>query len=462
MQSLADIETIILVNADAIPGGKVGRTALVKIAQDAGKALTEIPASEALGRLEALRGTMLPPAFYVGRKAVVTALNVKPLPQDVIDRIRRREPTLEDAALAVDAQPWGPDCGRVKSALKRAAKRLGREMDQIPAIASYLEPRMAEWMPLDFGIDNRRTFDNLLAYIRRAIRLVDVGARRELLYSQLTGPWRELIAPIKSRKDDPRKGYLAGIWPLVRFCHERSIQPASVDDAVIAAYREAAERAGMVNPFHAARVIIYNWQKLQKLDRTFPQQVIARIYQPGRGTLDRDRFCKLPVAFQDSWKRYEAKHYRKSRVAKSRATVEAGGNSLAERLRLRLTQPAVAARKLRSPKMIAPHKSVAGHAVEAATGLGIDVQRLEDILTVEVLIAMIGAFHERQRKIDPQTPEKNNSLFNYAYTLVGFALDLRLPEAVLGEMRLVADGVDPNLIKIEERDDGTSSACARA
>lgn len=297
-QTLADIDVRVRVLRDALPhsGFHAACKALARIAQAAGAPLSAVTATDALARYEALSDV---PASAVSdeRLYLRRALALPALPADVSDRIRRGAPTLADAAVAIDAhavavdrvgktkeaRTWRGEAGRLKGALTRLASRLGRQPEHMLATIASVEAALAKLTHADFVYaDASGSFVTFCSRIRRAVRLVDIRARRRLSASLLSGPWKAIVDAIdRSRKDDSCRGHLAKLWPLIEHCERHDIAPLQVDDTVITALQTDLECHGRRDAFDVARNAVYAWEHLQAIVPGFPPQKLQRLYRDG-------------------------------------------------------------------------------------------------------------------------------------------------------------------------------------
>jgi|GEM_PF-2191546 len=467
-ETLADIETRIRVFRNALPpyGVFVACTALARIAQAADAPLSAVPAIDVLTRYEALRDV---PASVVRDEHLYLrrALALPALSADVSARIRRGEPTFADAMVVIDmyamaleqagrskeAETWRSEAGRLKGALKKLASRLGKQPDHIVATMVNVDTELARLTSSDFAYKPETgSFVTFCSRIRRAVRLVDIQARRRLSTSHLTGPWKAIVDAVPGHeKHETARGYLAKIWPLIEYCERHDLAPTQVDDAVIAALQADLERRRRQDPFDITRSVVYAWEHLQTVVPGFPARKLQRLYRTGPSP-HAVPFEKLPEAFRASWEEYAAKYFRET---------EETPMALETLVLDEFADPADLgiADVRHHPDSKATFRTVVTYAANAALERGIRLERLRDILTPDLLQAVLVRVAKRQKLQAERQGEtfnpKNSTLRNYARIFITMARDLRIDQAAIATMEGLRDRVDPSIVKMQKRPDGT-------
>jgi integrase len=464
--TLADIEVRVRVFRDVLPhaGFHAACKALARIAQAHHQPLSAIPAADAFARYEALKDV---PESVVSdeRLYLRRALALPALPPDVSDRIRRGEPTFADASVVIDAhaaafesvskhdkaKTWRSEAGRLKGALKRLAMKLGKPPAAVSATIASVDAELARLTHADFAYDDTSgSFGTFCSRIRRAARLVDIRARRKLSASLLTGPWKGIVERAKQREDV--RAYLAKLWPLVDHCERHDVGPEQVDDAVIAALLADLERHGRADAFDVARNAVYAWEHLQASVPGFPAQKLSRLYRDAPSP-HAVQFKDLPAPFLASWEEYAATHFRDKEEAQI-ALEEFVLDEYADPTSLELPEA------LHNSGARKDFKTVITYAANVALDRGMTLHHIRDVLTLELMQAMLARVANRQKaRADRQGEEfaqRSATRKNYATIFIAMARDLGIDEMTIKAMERLRDRIDPSLIKVERRHDGTT------
>ena len=467
-ETLADIETRIRVFQNALPhsGTFCACKALTRIAQAADAPHSAIPATDALERYEAIRDVPLR-VFYNERLYLRRALSLPALPADVSARIRRGEPTFADALVVIDmyamaleqagkrkdANAWRSEAGRLKGALKKLASRLDKQPDQILATLANVDAELAKLTSSDFAYkQGSGSFVTFCSRIRRAVRLVDIRARRFLSTSRLTGPWKAIVDAVRGhKKHETSRGYLAKIWPLIGYCERHDLAPAQVDDKVIAALQTDLERHGVQDAFDITRNVVYAWEHLQSFVPGFPATKLRRLYRTGPSP-HAVPFEHLPDAFRASWEAYAATYFRNPEETPT-ALENLVLDEFADPADLEIAGPQ------HNPDGKGNFRTVVTYAANVALDRRIRFETLRDILTPEILQAVLARVANRQkiwaeRQGNAFNP-KNSTLRHYATMFIAMARDLRIDQSAIASMETLRDLVDPRITKVQRRPDGT-------
>ena len=137
------------------------------------------------------------------------------------------------------------------SAVRSAARALGRPPEQVPADPRLLASRLAEIAPQALGFSKAR-WNNVRSLLRAALELVTAMAPGRHL-TPLTPAWAALWERLPTRTLKTR------LSRLLHYCSAAGIEPEDVDEATFAAFRaapgaDAAEGAGGGVPRDAARL----------------------------------------------------------------------------------------------------------------------------------------------------------------------------------------------------------------
>src|SRR5260221_3484438 len=126
MLNLAQIDTLISISPEAFPkrGDPDARRAVARLAQGHGADLAALQAAEAPALLEQIKHTLSGKDFSNVRPNLARALDIDPLPVEILDRIRRGDQTLADTLRAVERQATLATTDRVPVGLRHFAEML--------------------------------------------------------------------------------------------------------------------------------------------------------------------------------------------------------------------------------------------------------------------------------------------------------------------------------------------------
>jgi len=304
-QTLADLDTLVVVHADGLPNSTkfAARKAIARIAQAAGNGPEAILAADVLDRHASLDD-------HPGRDeqaALHRILSLPPLPLPLLQRIRHGEATLADALAVVEtAEGLGEERQRILATLTTFAARLlttrGLTPPCVPGTVKSIDRLLADFTHLDYHL-TPKGWSNFRARVRRAVRLVDYGARTRLSVSLLSGPWADLVE--LARAPEIPQGvslYLAKIWPLIDYSYRHGIGPTAVDDGTITDLHADLQARSRVDSFAIARDAVYGWEHLQAAVPAWPQTTLGRLYRDhGRRQGFALKFNDLPDALKADW-----------------------------------------------------------------------------------------------------------------------------------------------------------------
>lgn len=460
--TLADLDTRIGLFPDAMPpaGASSARKALWRVAAAANATTSSVPVDEALPRYEALQETMAKSSFYDERAYLRKALTLPDLPTEIALRVRAGEATFADAAVIVRLQPWGKECGRVVGALKRLAKKIGIPMDRLPASLASVEQALAKLTHADFAVA-RSSYAEFRRRIRRAVRLVDINARRRLSRSLLTGPWRALVDKITDHEPS-RGGDLAMLWPLLEHCYHHDLGLDQVTDQTIASMQVDLERRGRKDPFTIARDAVYAWERLQRHVEGFPKQRLSRLYRTGHDSPFAVPFKDLPEAFRQDWQAYVDRFFedRRSEPA-SLAELVTDATDPAAGFRAALDRRLNGSPDKRSARAVPNLRTTITYAANVALARGLRVETVKGLLNADILTGVIEAMIDRRSHRLPDLKGDDLHKCNTHRTTVGnyisMARDLGVEAPEIARMSAILDTVDPHLIKAVRNADDTFS-----
>jgi integrase len=141
------------------------------------------------------------------------------------------------------------------SALKTAARILGRNLEAIPCDVTWLNQELFGRPPAAFGLERGR-FNNITSLLRAVLRRLGLHAPRARGPEGMTAEWAALIAAV------PEQGQRAGLRGFARFCSARGIQPMAVTNEALAEY-VALDRANRLSASAAQRggIVALAWNK---------------------------------------------------------------------------------------------------------------------------------------------------------------------------------------------------------
>jgi len=466
--SLADIDVRIKIFSNSLPKSGVfaARKALARVAQAEHATLAAVPAAGVVDRFEGFRGEIGIHSFYDERNYLRRALELPEIPNEIAARIHRGEPTVADAvAMTLLQEGWGYERGRIISALKRFAGKLqsggasGSEtapaLDAVPANLGSVDKALDRLTHAHFGFAEN-TFGAFKSRIRRAVRLVDIHARTRLSFSLLGGEWQTLLTSVGYREKQGRKskgGNVAKIWPLLGFCYRRNISPRDVDDEAINDLVIDMERRGRKDPFAIARSVVYGWQVLQKSFPLFPQQEIGRLYREGYGRPYPIPFERLPEPFRQDWASFTQEFgetpYQSLAEFVENEEIEDEYDDDDDDDDEDDDEEVIACY---SAQVLGNMRTTLTYAANVAIESGLQPMCIEDVITPEILKAVIKTVKRSQREKSAVQAtvfnKRNGTLRNHAMRFVNVARDLGLDEAVIDALIERREKVDPKFLQV--------------
>ena len=163
-------------------------------------------------------------------------------------------PSLADVLVAIEAADL-PARRRqdLASAVRSAARALGRSPEQVPADPRLLASRLAELAPLALGFSKPR-WNNIRSLLRTALELVTAMAPGRHL-TPLSPAWQALWDRLPSRTLKTR------LSRLLHFCSAQRIEPEAVDEATFVAFRAHLELTLLKEPAAVYRETLLGWNK---------------------------------------------------------------------------------------------------------------------------------------------------------------------------------------------------------
>jgi integrase len=150
---------------------------------------------------------------------------------------RAQEPsTLADLLALVEADVALPLRRRQDqaSAIRIAAKALGRPPQELPANPTFLKGRLSAANPAMAGLSPRR-WQNVLCLMRSALKRAGVNSVPGRNTAPLSASWADLVGRLKD------KSLRAGLSRLAHYFSERGLEPTAMDERVIEKFERDLE-----------------------------------------------------------------------------------------------------------------------------------------------------------------------------------------------------------------------------
>ena len=155
------------------------------------------------------------------------------------------------------------------SALTSLAKAIGRPPETIAAAPATLRPLMAGLTSAMVGCRPGR-WKNVLSLVTAALAHLDIVLVQGRICEAPSPAWQTILGPLGKGTGAARHFHL---WRFARYCTQKSIEPAAVDDAVTAAYQQDLEQRSLVDgPARAARDAARFWNAAVDAHPDWPQQ----------------------------------------------------------------------------------------------------------------------------------------------------------------------------------------------
>ncbi len=156
------------------------------------------------------------------------------------------------------------------SALSSLGRALGRPLEAIQANPAQLREALADLTPAMVGMKPGR-WRNVQSLLSVALAHVGVVAVQGRLRGKPSPAWQTTLSLLGTGV-----GRHYHLWRFARYCTEVGIQPASVDDAVIARYQgDLTERSLVSHPKRAAREVARAWNEALAAHPAWPQQTLT-------------------------------------------------------------------------------------------------------------------------------------------------------------------------------------------
>ena len=179
----------------AFSAALAARRALVRIAQADNAAISVVTSDDILRHHEILRSKIDATKFNYEQANLRKAISLPIVPLEISARLNQGNPTFADAIVVVGLHDsWGSERGRVIGALEKFNEKLESELESTLAI-ERVEREFQNLTHMNFSI-SANSFATFRSRVRRAVRVVDIHARRPLKSFRLSGEWQTLVAAI--------------------------------------------------------------------------------------------------------------------------------------------------------------------------------------------------------------------------------------------------------------------------
>lgn len=179
------------------------------------------------------------------------------------------------------------------SGLRRVARALGRDPQEVPCYPPWLQPRLAKLSPAALGL-KPKAWQNALSDARAAMVQAGIVPRRQHSILDLSDDWRNLWHSVLE-SDDPTVKPALGRF--VYFLNRRGVAPDRVTSADALAYRDALQHNEISkSPEVAYRAAVNGWNLAVKRIAGWPRITLPLPSRVIRKCLPDDAF---PQRFQD-------------------------------------------------------------------------------------------------------------------------------------------------------------------
>jgi integrase len=153
----------------------------------------------------------------------------------------------------------------IASALRCLAKGLHRPLDMISTDPAQLRGLLANTTPAMAGFKSGR-WNNIRSLTQQALAHVGVVTVPSHARAELSPAWKALLQPLTTYGDRYKLSRLG------RYCTDAGIEPAAVDDAVLAGFRDDLRTASLVSsPDRLHRDAITAWNRGMAASSTWPE-----------------------------------------------------------------------------------------------------------------------------------------------------------------------------------------------
>jgi integrase len=158
------------------------------------------------------------------------------------------------------------------SGLRRVARALGRELEEVPADPRWLQPRLQKVEPAALGLAPK-SWSNALSDARAGLSRYGIVDKRSRRKSDLDPKWGRLWTLMLSSGD---RSLQAALCRFVHFLNGRGVSPSDVTDADAIAYRDALEANEISkSPDGTYRAAVRGWNRAVRLLPDWPRAALS-------------------------------------------------------------------------------------------------------------------------------------------------------------------------------------------
>lgn len=193
--------------------------------------------------------------------------------------LRAKQATLADLDAALETNGKLDSVRRrdLRSAARRVARLLGEEPAQIPLDLPTISRRLAACMPAAAGL-SQKTFANLKSDFLAGLRAAGFGWPRCPAKAPMSPGWRKLMRGLSSKRMH------LGLSRLAKWCSANGLEPAQVNDRVIADFIGAIRQGTLHRkPNELHRNVSQIWNEAARIARCRLRRVtVPSFRQPVR------------------------------------------------------------------------------------------------------------------------------------------------------------------------------------
>lgn len=188
--------------------------------------------------------------------------------QTAPSRAQLQSPTLADVIVAINRSTLPrPQKHDQASAVRSAARALGRSPEELPADVRLLAKRLAEVAPHALGLSPGR-WKNIRSLLRAALESVTpVAPGRHL--TPLSLSWQTLWDQLGSR------WMKTGLSRFLHFCSAAAIEPEDVDEETFASFRHHLDSTLLKDPAVVYRRTLATWNRARTSVTDWPDIAVA-------------------------------------------------------------------------------------------------------------------------------------------------------------------------------------------
>lgn len=390
------------------------------------------------------------------RSGVARALRAfaDPARRALARRLRGQLPSLAEAADAARLMLSSDEAARAARAIERLCAAEGVTPADLPASSSALEPILRRATPEIFGSRSKKALKNNVALVRRAVRLVGAPSHRttDLRAESLPEDWRTALATVTARLAPHAQSPRAIVRRLAVAASDEGLSPATLHaDFVQRFYAgELERRAG--HHVEKLRCAIDAWNRDAEVEAR------AVLPRPGRDRIRVEALSwdALPEGIRENLDALLAT----TAPDPARDWAALVPDDLDDlglgQMMPRVSGPAVLAGTVRNWRDYVKRAFQAAEALAPGAAESLDALLQPDVFVQ--ITRMIRA--KRRERLEAQglrfdPTEKGRREHSVLEGLVSIAVRRRIDEARLVELRRLADHINPAIVGVQMRADGT-------